>query len=183
METTIKADLYRYGGLSGKKGFFKVLFISGFRYTYLLRKAYKRRKYSFMWIIYNLLLRKYSFKYGFQIPSRTQIGEGFFISHFGNVVIHPEAKIGKNFNISPSTTIGKANRGDRKGYPTISDNVWIGTGSVIVGNIQIGNNVLIAPCSYVNFDIPCNSIVLGNPAKIIEKENATEGYINYILNE
>lgn len=183
MEKTIRADLYRYDGLSGKWGFFKGLFIPGFRYSYLLRKAARKSKYSLMWLIYNYLLRRYSFKYGFQIPSRTQIGEGFYIGHFGNIVINPDAKIGKNCNIAPCTTIGQTYRGKRKGNPIIGDNVWIGTNSVIVGKIQIGDNVLIAPCSYVNFDVPDNSIVLGNPAKIIEKENATEGYINYVFKE
>jgi serine O-acetyltransferase len=47
-----------------------------------------------------------------------------------------------------------------------------------VGGITIGNNVLIAPNAYVNFDVPENSVVMGNPAKIYESENATEGYIN-----
>ena len=44
--------------------------------------------------------------------------------------------------------------------------------------LHIGNNVLIAPNSYVNFDVPDNSIVIGNPGKIIHKDNATEDYIN-----
>ena len=47
-----------------------------------------------------------------------------------------------------------------------------------MGNIKIGNDVLIAPLSYVNFDVPDHSIVVGNPAKVISRENATEGYIN-----
>ena len=59
----------------------------------------------------------------------------------------------------------------------IEDDVWIGANAVIVGKINIGSNVLIAPLSYVNIDIPSNSIVMGNPAKIIPRENATEGYI------
>ena len=65
----------------------------------------------------------------------------------------------------------------KKAPVVIGDNVWIGANAVIVGKINIGNNVLIAPLSYVNFDIPSNSIVIGNPAKIIPRENATEGYI------
>ena len=43
------------------------------------------------------------------------------------------------------------------------------------------NNVLIAPHSFVNFGVPNNSLVIGNPSKIIAKENPTEGYINNIL--
>lgn len=68
--------------------------------------------------------------------------------------------------------------GKNQGFPVIGDEVWIGTNAVIVGGITIGNNVLIAPNAYVNFDIPENSVVMGNPGKIYESENATEGYIN-----
>lgn len=88
------------------------------------------------------------------------------------------AVLGKNINIATGVTIGQESRGKRKGCPTIGDNVWIGTNSVIVGNIKIGNDVLVAPLTFVNFDVPDHSIVIGNPAKIISKGNATEGYIN-----
>ena len=87
------------------------------------------------------------------------------------------AKLGKNINLAPGGTIGQENRGKRKGTPTIGDGVWIGTNAVVVGNITIGDDVLIAPLSYVNFDVPSHSIVLGNPARIIPRENATEHYV------
>ena len=80
--------------------------------------------------------------------------------------------------MAPGVTIGQENRGKRKGCPVIGDNCWIGTNAVIVGKITIGNDVLIAPLSFVNFDVPSHSIVIGNPAKIIHKENATHEYIN-----
>lgn len=74
--------------------------------------------------------------------------------------------------------IGQENRGKRKGTPIIGNEVWIGANAVIVGNVKIGNDVLIALLSYVNFDVPDHSIVVGNPAKIISKEYATKDYIN-----
>ena len=122
------------------------------------------------------------FKYGFQIPASTQIGKGFYIGHFGTIVINEKTKIGDNCNIVHGVTIGQANRGKMRGCPMIGDKVWIGTGAVIVGRVSIGSNVLIAPNSFVNFNVPDNSVVLGNPGKIISKTNATEGYINSILN-
>ena len=174
----IKKDLFRYGGeTSILRGFMH----PGFDFMYYFRKASKHKKYSIFGIFYRLILRRLSYKYGFQIPVGTSIGEGFYIGHFGTIVINTNAKIGKNCNIAHLVTIGQANRGKLKGAPTIGDNVWIGTGSVIVGNINIGSNVLIAPNSFVNMDIPDNSTVIGNPAKSIKKENATEGYINNIL--
>ena len=181
MDRIIKADLFRHGGLTGTKGFIKGLQIPGFRYIYLLRKVSKSRKYSLSWLFFTFLKRRYSFKYGFQIPATTQIGEGFYIGHYGTIVINWRTKIGNNCNISHGVTIGQANRGKLKGYPTIGDNVWIGTGAVIVGNIKVESNVFIAPNSFVNIDIPANSLVIGNPCKIVNKENPAEGYTNNIL--
>jgi serine O-acetyltransferase len=184
MERIIKADLYRYGGLTGWKGFLKAIIKHpGFRYTYILRKAAKTSTYSLPGIFWRLLLRKYSFKYGFQIHPSTQIGEGFFIGHFGLVGINPDVVIGKNCNLAHNVSIAQTNRGKLKGKPTIGDYVWIGAGAVLVGKIKIGNNVLIAPNAFVNFDVPDNSIVIGNPGVIRPNERATERYIMFVIDE
>ena len=66
----------------------------------------------------------------------------------------------------------------RKGAPRIGDEVWIGVNATVVGGIKVGSDVLIAPNSYVNCDVPDHSIVLGNPCRIIARDNATECYIN-----
>ena len=92
------------------------------------------------------------------------------------------AKIGDNCNVAAGVTIGQENRGKRKGASTIGDRVWIGTNAVVVGKVTFGDNVLIAPNSYVNFDVPSNSIVIGNPGKIIEnRPDATEGYCHNLI--
>jgi serine O-acetyltransferase len=130
-------------------------------------------------IFYRILLRRYRYRYGFEINTEAQIDRGFYLtSHIGSVVIGL-VKIGKNCNIGHLVTIGRGIAGERKGFATIGDNVWIGAGAVIVGNIQIGNSVIIAPNSYVNFNVPDNSVVFGNPGKIIKAKNPTLDYINY----
>ena len=182
MNEYIKSDLYRYGRLSGIKGILKGRFIPGFRYMYFFRKA-QRTKYKLVKLYYRLRLRLYSIKYGFQIPYNTKIGYGFYIGHCGRIIINPKTIIGNNCNIATGVTIGQTNRGKKKGTPVISDNVWIGTGAILVGKIHIGKNVLIAPNSFVNIDIPDNSLVIGNPARVIFKENATDGYINNVYVE
>lgn len=65
----------------------------------------------------------------------------------------------------------------RKGCPTIGNCVYIGPNAVIVGNITIGNNVLIAANAFVNCDFPSNSIVIGNPCSM----HATDGYMNNLV--
>ena len=181
MNKLIESDLYRYSGHTGLKTFVVGLTIPGFRYMFFLRKSSLSKKYSVSGIFYRLFLRRYMFKYGFQIPASTQIGKGFYIGHFGTIVINEKTKIGDNCNIAHGVTIGQANRGKAGGCPVIGDMVWIGTGAVIVGKVKIGSNVLIAPNSFVNFDVPDNSVVVGNPGKIVPKADATKGYINSVM--
>lgn len=117
-------------------------------------------------------------KRGIEIYGLSDIGPGLYLGHTYNITINSDAIIGKNCNIHKGVTIGQENRGKRKGVPIIGNSVWIGVNATIVGNITIGDDVLIAPNSYVNCDVPSHSIVIGNPCKIIARDNATEGYIN-----
>jgi serine O-acetyltransferase len=115
----------------------------------------------------------------FQIPFDTRIGGGLCLQHVGRVIFAPGVELGKNCDIFTGVTIGREFRGTRNGVPKIGNECWIGTNVVIVGKIIIGDNVLIAPNSFVNFDVPSNSIVIGNPGKIVSNFNATKGYIKY----
>ena len=119
----------------------------------------------------------FTYRYGFQIPSITPIGTRFFIGHFGNLLAIFNASIGKKCNIAHGCTLGAA-RGKNAGAPQIKDFVWRGTSAVLVSNIQVRPNVMIAPNAFVNFDVPPHSIVIGNPSKIISKQNPTKNYIN-----
>ena len=81
-------------------------------------------------------------------------------------------------NLHKGVTLGRENRGIRKGTPVIGNKVWIGVNSTVVGHVHIGNDVLIAPNSFINFDVPDHSIVVGNPGRIIHREGGTDGYIS-----
>ena len=107
-----------------------------------------------------------------------KIGPGLYFGHPSGITINSHAVIGKNCNINKGVTIGRENRGSRKGCPTIGDEVWIGANATVVGAVNIGSDVLIAPNSFVNFDVPDHSIVIGNPGKIISRSNATADYIS-----
>ena len=181
MNEIFKKDLFRYYG--GKRSIKeRLLPPSNILYTKVLRKCqYYKHRNKFLYLFYRLRLKRLQHRTFIQIPDEARIGPGFYIGHYGPVVINPKAVLGKNINIAVGVTIGQENRGKRVGAPTIGDNVWIGTNAVIVGKITIGDDVLIAPGSYVNFDVPSHSIVIGNPARIISRENATEGYINRIV--
>jgi serine O-acetyltransferase len=150
--------------------------------TYRKANYYYEKSRKILALFWKFKLRLKTTKYAFNISASTSIGKGMTIPHNGPVTINSKAIIGDNCDIGIGVTIGEENRGKRKGCPTIGNRVWIGTNAVIVGHIKIGNNVLIAPNSFVNFDVPDNSIVIGNPGKIIHKSNATEDYIVRIVN-
>ncbi|GEN68925.1 MULTISPECIES: serine acetyltransferase [Chryseobacterium] len=177
--TAIQKDFYRESGkwLSTFE-IWKKCINPNLHYIYLFRKAQKSNKKAISGLFWRIVLRHFQIKYGFQIYPETEIGEGLYLGHFGALVINPKTKIGKNCNIAQGVTIGQQNRGKNEGFPVIGDEVWIGPNAVIVGSINIGNNVLIAPNSYVNFDVPDDSMVMGNPGKIYPTTEATNGYIN-----
>lgn len=178
-KTILQKDFFRESGQwLSKVQMWKKCFSPNLHFIYLLRTAQKHPKSSLAGTFWRLVLRRYQIKYGFQIYPETQIGEGFYLGHWGALVINPKAIIGKNCNIAQGVTIAQANRGKNQGVPVIGNEVWIGPNAVLVGNITIGNNVLIAPNAYVNFSVPNDSVVLGNPATIIPNKEATAGYIN-----
>ncbi len=127
--------------------------------------------------IFRKKLKRLEKKTGFSFENNFSIGDGLIIGHKGTIVINGQAKFGSKFFITHGVTVGRDIRGKRAGVPTFGDRVCIRTNSTVVGNIKIGNDVLIAPNTFVNFDVPDHSIVIGNPAKIIHRENATEGHI------
>ncbi|MBQ4517851.1 MAG: serine acetyltransferase [Clostridia bacterium] len=176
MNNVFKKDLYRYYGEAGEPFLKRIFRPLELTYISVFRKA-NVCKFLPLKIFYMVRFWYLSNKTKIQIPARTTIGEGLYIGHLGRVIIHPDAKLGRNLNIATGVTIGATNRGEKKGTPVIGDCCWIGTNAVVVGNVKIGNDVLIAPLTYVNFDVPDHSIVLGNPGKIIPKKYATEGYV------
>ena len=176
MKNKFSKDLYRYYGKDGESLPQKILRPPELKYLALFRKT-ECCSFKPLKLYYTVKLKLLSYKTQIQIPARTQIGEGFYIGHSGRLIIHPEAELGKNMNIGTGVTIGYENRGERKGAPKFEGNCWIGTNSVVVGNVKIGEDVMIAPLTFVNFDVPPHSIVIGNPAKIIHRENATKDYI------
>ena len=91
-------------------------------------------------------------------------------------MIHPDAVIGNNVNIAQGVTIGQTSRGNKAGVPVIGERVWIGANAIVVGAVSIGDDCLIGPGAYVNFDLPPRAVVIGNPGKIVSYAGSA-GYI------
>ena len=182
MKDILQKDLFRYEGDNSKRLITKlryILFTPGYQFTYCWRKASLARN-PLSRLFWEILHRRCMFHSGIQIPVGTKIGEGFRIGHFGNIVINPSAVIGRNFSIAQGALIGSAS-GKRAGVPTIGDNVICSANSLILGGVKIGNYVMIAPGAFVNFDVPDNSIVIGNPGKIIPANRPTDKYNVYLV--
>ena len=178
----IKSDYIRYGEKYSRINFIKLCIKEkSLVYSSLMRcySVYKNENKMFKALCIKIVKKIIFFNSTIEIPIGINVGKGLYMGHFSGITINPSVIIGENVNIHKGVTIGQENRGKRKGTPIIGNKVWIGINSTIVGNVRIGDNVLISPNSFVNFDIPSNSIVIGN---IIKKcENATEGYINNIV--
>lgn len=172
----IEADKQRWAEIENP------LTVPQFRFLYVKRKCeqWKGKAYP-IYLVYRLIYQRYKVKYMMDIPARVNIGRGFRIEHTGGIVINPKASIGSNVTMLNGVLVGAQNRGKHKGYPVIGDKVWIGTNAIIVGGISIGSNVLIAPGAYVNFDVPGDSIVLGNPGRVIPCATATNHYLMNIV--
>ncbi|MEZ4387775.1 MAG: serine acetyltransferase [Candidatus Krumholzibacteriia bacterium] len=98
------------------------------------------------------------------------IGPGFYISHVGTIFVD-KITADENLSLTHNVTIGVGHARGGAGVPRrIGRNVWIGTGSVIAGDLTIGDDVTILPCSVVTRTLPDRVLVGGNPAKLVLKD-------------
>lgn len=182
MSRILNKDLYRYEGKRSRRLSVKLrylLFTPGFQFTFFFRKASDARN-PVSGLFWKVCHRISMLQTQIQIPVGTEIGPGLRISHFGTIVVNPDAKIGKNFSIAQGALIGSA-QGKNSGVPVIGDNVIMSANSIVIGGVTIGDYVMIAPGAFVNFDVPSHSIVVGNPGKIIPSDRPTDKYNVYTV--
>jgi serine O-acetyltransferase len=110
----------------------------------------------------SLLLQHFNRIYnGCTIGTKAKFASGLVLMHPIGVVINSKVTAGKNITIESGVVIG-----DEKGFsPSLGDNVFIGAGAKIIGNVTIGNNVKIGANAVVVKDVPDNCTALGIPAK------------------
>ena len=128
-------------------------------------------------------LKRRSDDTGIGLHENLNIGRGLIIGHAGTIVMNGDTKFGNEIMLTHGVTIGRDVRGRRKGAPIIGNRVCIRANSTVVGKIVIGDDVLVAPNTFVNFDVPSHSIVVGNPASIHYRNNATDGHLGNPLEE
>jgi serine acetyltransferase len=102
---------------------------------------------------------------GIDIPIGTRLGFGVNVYHGHGLVVNRDCVIGRNVTLRQNTTIGCARDGGVS--PVIEDNVDVGANVVVIGGIRIGANSVIGAGSVVTKDVPVNSVVVGNPARVV----------------
>lgn len=124
-----------------------------------------------------LVLHHYSIRYGIDISRDARIGSGFYIGHFGGIFVNAEVVIGDNCNISQGVTLGRQNRGEREGCPTIGNNVYIAPGAKIIGRVTVGDRAAVGANAVVVSDVTPGTTVGGVPARPISS-SGSDGYVN-----
>lgn len=107
---------------------------------------------------------------GIEIHPRAEIGSGFFIDHGMGVVVGETSIIGDNVLIYQGVTLGGTGLEKGKRHPTVGNNVVIGAGAKVLGNITIGDNSYIGANAVVVRDVPPNSTVVGVPGRITKQD-------------
>ncbi|WP_417940017.1 serine O-acetyltransferase [Flavobacterium sp. RS13.1] len=170
----IQKDKEQYPFLFSKKEWLKKLLFREheyiiWKYIKLLRKEeYYHAKGNMLFSAYyrrrkNLLGERL----GFTIPKNV-FGEGLLIWHYGNVVVNAMVKVGKNCILHGNNCIGNNGKEDNKN-PVIGNNVDVGVGAIIIGDITIADNVIIAAGAVVTKSIlESHVVVAGVPAKIVK---------------
>ncbi len=103
---------------------------------------------------------------GIEIHPGATIGKRLFIDHGMGVVIGETAIVGDNCTIYHGVTLGGTGKEKVKRHPTLKNNVMVGAGSKVLGNIIIGENVKIGANSVILNNVPDNSTIVGIPGKI-----------------
>jgi serine O-acetyltransferase len=107
---------------------------------------------------------------GIEIHPGADIGRRLFIDHGLGVVIGETAIVGNDVTLYQGVTLGGTGKEQGKRHPTIEDNVVVGGGAKILGNITVGKNCRIGAGSVVLRNVPADSTVVGVPGHIIFRE-------------
>jgi serine O-acetyltransferase len=151
-----------------------VLLYQGFHALILHRLAHKLYKLKVPFL--PRLISQFSrFITGIEIHPGATIGKNFFIDHGMGVVIGETAIIGDNCLVYQGVTLGGTGKETGKRHPTIGNNVTLGAGAILLGNITIGDNSNVGAGSVVIKSAKENSTLVGVPARVVKEKNFVQG--------
>jgi serine O-acetyltransferase len=151
------------------KNVFEVIFMyPGFHAIVLHRIAHSLWKLKVP-ILPRMISAFNRFLTGIDIHPGAQIGKRFFIDHGMGVVIGETTIIGDNVLLYQGVTLGGTGKEKGKRHPTLGNDIVVGSGAKVLGNITIGDNVKIGAGSVVITNVPADSTAVGVPARIVRK--------------
>lgn len=112
------------------------------------------------------------------LDPKAQIGPGLLLMHHTGVFVGG-AVIGDNCVMHHNVTIGQRVASGDQGVPRLGDNVWIGPGATITGDVTIGDGATISAGSVVSRDVPARALVAGNPGRVIASDYDNSAMLNY----
>jgi len=154
---------------AAKSSFEIVLLYSGFHALVFYRISHA------LWLVKipilpRLISQSGKFLTGIEIHPGARIGKGLFIDHGLGVVIGETSILGDNITLYQGVTLGGTGKEKGKRHPTIGNNVVVGAGAKILGNIEIGDNSYVGANAVVIKDVPPNSTVVGVPGRITKQD-------------
>jgi serine O-acetyltransferase len=166
----IRADLRTYEGDWSSQGFWVMVVYRFGRWRYGIRRGWARKPFS---LTYKILYKIVQVLTSIEFPCEVEIGKNFRIDHFSDIIVSGYAKFGDNCIIRNGVTVGLRHTAQPVA-PRIGNNVDMGVGAKILGDISVGDNVVIGANAVVITDVPPNSVAVGVPAKIIPKKNGIQ---------
>lgn len=167
---TLCSDMHRLAGQSSVPTFIRLLAVNRpFRtiVTFRLRSHSLRHPSSLSRLFalpLRLLHRWTQGRIGFELPPTVEVGVGLLIYHGWGLVINAKTQIGSNVTLLHAVTLA----GVRTGSPRIGDDVTISTGAIVIGRVTIGSGSVIGAGAIVTKDVPPNTVVAGNPARVLK---------------
>ena len=155
-----------------------ILCYPGFHATVFHRIAHWCWNKKFF-LIARLLSHISRFLTGIEIHPGAKIGKRFVIDHGMGIVIGETTEIGDDVTLYHGVTLGGTTWNKGKRHPTIGNNVVVGTGAKVLGNITIGENVRIGANSVVFRNVPDNSTVVGVPGKNVKTKADGKGILDH----
>ncbi|MCX8007810.1 MAG: serine O-acetyltransferase [Coriobacteriia bacterium] len=133
------------------------------------RLTHRLHRAGFVWLA-RRISQAVRHRTGIEIHPGATIGDGLFIDHGMGVVIGETTIIGNDVTMYQGVTLGGTGKEHGKRHPTIGDNVVIGVGATVLGNITVGSHSKIGAGAVVIQDVPPNCTVVGVPGRIVVRE-------------
>lgn len=140
----------------------------GLHAVWMHRVTHVLWRHGFRWLA-RFISHLNRFFTGIEIHPGAEIGERFFIDHGSGVVIGETTEIGDDVLLYQGVTLGGKTSKEGKRHPTVRDNVTIGANAVVIGPVEIGRNSVIGAGSVVTNPVPCDTTVLGVPARPLKE--------------